>query len=61
MMRSRNLKEKRKKRLFRKSVLFKNAAKGFLRSKIHTEKKKIQISRRNSSTKNTDFFGRFVF
>lgn len=61
MMRSRNLKEKRKKRLFRKSVLFKNTAKGFLRSKIHTEKKKYKSLEEIQSTKNTDFFGRFVF
>ena len=42
MMRSRNLREKLKKRLFRKRVLFKNAAKGFLCPKMHIEKGKYE-------------------
>ena len=42
MMRSRNLKEKPKKRLLRKRVLSKNAVEGILRPKIHTEKKKYE-------------------
>ena len=50
-----------KKRLFRKRVLFKNAAKGFLCPKMHIERQNTRISRRSSSIKNTDFYGRFVF
>ena len=40
MKRSKNLKEKLRKRLLRKKSVFENAVEGFLRPKIHTEKKK---------------------
>lgn len=42
MMKLKNLKEKQRKRLLRKSELKKNAVKRFLRPKIYTEERKYE-------------------